>query len=163
MRCPLCTNRAGALKPTKLLATTNLFEHLNPEYHAFLKSYANSLHRTPSQKDVSESHHKSNSHIKWNKHEASNSRDKEEDTVAEHEKSTAQCLYYDYHELKNTYSENELKDEPKPPNVWVHVTCVQFLPELDFSNKNSLIEGKSPIQSLFNSFFLLRINKDPSR
>jgi len=40
MRCPLCSKRGGALKPTTLRADTNIFEHLNPSFHAFLKSYA---------------------------------------------------------------------------------------------------------------------------
>lgn len=39
LRCPLCDKRGGALKPSNLRADCDLFEHLNPNYHAFLKSY----------------------------------------------------------------------------------------------------------------------------
>lgn len=40
LRCPLCDKRGGALKPTCIRADSDLFEYLNPSYHAFLKSYA---------------------------------------------------------------------------------------------------------------------------
>lgn len=40
MRCPLCTKRGGALKPTTIRADTNILESLNLPFHAFLKSYA---------------------------------------------------------------------------------------------------------------------------
>ena len=33
------------------------------------------------------------------------------------------------------FKEEELKNEPKPEYVWVHMTCVMFLPELYFGNK----------------------------
>lgn len=39
LRCPLCTKRGGALKPTVLWADTYYFANLNPEFHEFLSTY----------------------------------------------------------------------------------------------------------------------------
>lgn len=39
LRCPLCTKRGGALKPTVLWADTQYFANLNPDYHEFLSRY----------------------------------------------------------------------------------------------------------------------------
>jgi len=30
--------------------------------------------------------------------------------------------------------EEELKDEPKPPYIWAHISCVLFIPELYFGD-----------------------------
>ena len=40
LRCPLCTKRGGAMKPTVLWADTQHFASLNPEFHEFLSQYA---------------------------------------------------------------------------------------------------------------------------
>ena len=39
LRCPLCDKKGGAMKPTSIKADTEMFEYLNPEFHAYLKSY----------------------------------------------------------------------------------------------------------------------------
>lgn len=133
MRCPLCTKRAGALKPTKLAATTNLFEHINPEYHAYLKSYANIVPKKGGQTKIS---------IPT---KALIANAKEDVSTTESEKNID--LFYDYHhDIKNTYTEEELKDEPKPAQVWVHVACVQFLAELEYEEKTTLIDGMIPLK-----------------
>jgi len=44
-------------------------------------------------------------------------------------------LYYDFHNL-NKFSEEELKNEPKPYVMWCHVSCALWTPECFFDDKN---------------------------
>jgi len=41
-----------------------------------------------------------------------------------------------FFQRNNLYvSEEELSDEPKPNYIWIHISCVQFIPELHFGDK----------------------------
>ena len=146
MRCPLCSNRSGALKPTVVPLTTEMFQHTNPEFHKYLVYCVNNP--DPNKNKANSSRNgmdieppKPNS----NGLPLSNLSLLDESLDGNGEKQQ-QDLYYDYHEeMTKTYDDNDLPNEPRPDFVWAHITCAQFIPELFFQDKTSLtkIDGKS--------------------
>ena len=46
----------------------------------------------------------------------------------------AEDLYYDFQLQDDNLTEEELENEPRFPNIWVHITCALFVPELYFSD-----------------------------
>lgn len=121
MRCPLCPNRAGALKPTTLAKTTNLFKDLNPQFHEFLQSYSPT---SGSQRDAEN-------------HKAMRTSSKN------FEEHFDQRLFYNFYCDVGKPSEHDMPaNEPKPANIWVHISCIQFIPELEFEDKSARIAGK---------------------
>jgi hypothetical protein len=134
------------MKPSTTKATTELFEYLNPDYHALISSspFQDNFDKKPlTFKDV-----KRNRSLKSGLTGLDFLRAEEEQLFPSsyHEK-----LYYDYHsineddftgkflscirEIKQFLLEEELKNEPVPSYVWVHIPCVQFIPELYFGDK----------------------------
>ena len=148
MRCPLCTRRAGALKPSLLSTKSNFFERLNPEYHSYLKSLASTsrLKRDNAllgQKTLPEDaqNDKMRSDSVDVKLLLSQDQDEvDEETSGKYEED----LYYDYHSLRDESVGIDLQNEPKPDFVWTHITCALFIPELHFRDSSSLtdITGK---------------------
>lgn len=47
-------------------------------------------------------------------------------------------LYYDFHYLNENFTEQELKNEPRPDRVWAHITCALFIPEMYFLDKENI-------------------------
>jgi len=67
------------------------------------------------------------------------------------------CLTY--------FIEEELKDEPKPPYIWAHISCVLFIPELYFGDDiyaSNILGNISERPTSHNERFLglENINKD---
>ncbi len=122
----MCDKRGGAMKPTATKADSDAFAEKNPDYHQFLKAYPknfnskNLVNRRPlTFRDIKRTRQGS----KLNEHE-------------EDESDYQDKLYYDYHSLNETeFTTEELKNEPQPPNMWVHIACAMFIPELDFGDK----------------------------
>lgn len=56
----------------------------------------------------------------------------------------ADQLYYDFHYLNEHFTEQELRNEPRPNKVWAHITCSLFIPEMYFLDKDRIseIDGK---------------------
>jgi len=156
MRCPLCDRRSGAMKPTTTRADTNFFEYLNPVYHNFLKSYAKpeffKQYQQQRKKSFSLKDSKAQSpvqkeHSETTKFSAEDDEDSDDSENEEDEEKKALNLYYDFHLLDESLFtgmqipgffskilEEELQNEPKPPYVWVHISCAKFLPELKFGD-----------------------------
>lgn len=55
--------------------------------------------------------------------------------IEEENESGNNNQYYDFHYLKE-FTEEELKNEPKPFFVWCHVSCALWTPECFFDDKN---------------------------
>ena len=95
MRCPLCSRRGGAMKPSSLKITECIFSTLNQNFHDFqLKCIKN---------------------IK-------DDNDKEGEIVL-HESSVKAI--------------EDAKEEPNPENIWVHLSCALWLPEIYFDENLS--------------------------
>ena len=55
---------------------------------------------------------------------------------------TQEC-YYDYTQLDFNFNSDELKDEPIPEYVWIHLSCLYWIPEIFFDNSVSPFEPKN--------------------
>jgi len=124
LRCPLCTKRGGAMKPTNLRADCTVFENQNQPFHNWIKSYA----RPELFKNLPK---RINPPVV--KPKGINPEDIDLHKIPGDE-NYLEHLYYNFHTINFDFSEEELKNEPKPPFVWAHITCATFIPELYFSD-----------------------------
>lgn len=149
MRCPLCSKRSGALKPTVLPATTGMFENVNPQFHKYLSSYFHSLDATRSKGGALSRHSQAYETLKPRlSAEASLNKTHlpQSEPGEENPEKYKQNLYYDYQEESTkSYDDSELQNEPKPAFIWAHIVCVKLIPELFFQDTSNLtkIDGKS--------------------
>ena len=141
MRCPLCPNRAGAMKPSVLSVKTDLFEKANPKFHRYLISFANSLDLSKS-KSKSTIRSKRDEELTKVKHTGTDLQKVSlgQENEEENDEETNENLYYDYHQLSKISNECPLEDEPKPVLVWIHITCATYISELYFQDECSLTE-----------------------
>lgn len=51
--------------------------------------------------------------------------------------------YYDFSSLDFKFSAEELKNEPCPKTMWMHMTCMYWIPEIYFDNSQNPIEAKN--------------------
>ena len=54
-----------------------------------------------------------------------------------------QELYYDYPQIDFNFTDEELKDEPAPETMWIHMSCLYWIPEIFFDNSVSPLEPKN--------------------
>ncbi|KAL4442844.1 hypothetical protein ABPG74_010733 [Tetrahymena malaccensis] len=124
LRCALCTKRGGAMKPSKIPITSNIFQHTNTQYYEFQKTCkAGPPNKKQRYEDPNEKQNKVGS---ASKHSTPENEEAEEESNSQ---------YYDFHYLKE-FTEEELKNEPKPYFVWCHITCTLWTPECFFDDKN---------------------------
>ncbi|EAS02021.2 PHD zinc finger protein (macronuclear) [Tetrahymena thermophila SB210] len=124
LRCALCTKRGGAMKPSKIPITSNIFQHTNTQYYEFQKTCkAGPPNKKQRYEDPNEKQNKVGS---ASKHTSPENEEVEEESNSQ---------YYDFHYLKE-FTEEELKNEPKPYFVWCHITCTLWTPECFFDDKN---------------------------
>eukprot|EP01017_Pseudomicrothorax_dubius_P031866 TRINITY_DN4114_c0_g2_i6.p1 TRINITY_DN4114_c0_g2~~TRINITY_DN4114_c0_g2_i6.p1 ORF type:complete len:443 (-),score=68.49 TRINITY_DN4114_c0_g2_i6:812-2140(-) len=119
LRCPLCSKRSGALKPTHLPSTHAIWANFNPNYHRFMAS----------------------GEFTKEDFECAGKESPTKDDLDNYKEK----LHYDFHMLKDEeFTEKDLVDEPRPYHAWVHMTCAFWTPEIYFSDRgtNSRIEGK---------------------
>lgn len=144
LRCPLCDKRGGAMKPSNIKADNDMFEALNPDFHQFLKSYA-----TPD--FIKEGHKTKYLSMKDVKDLSISNKDTgEKEDKDDSDSEFSENLYYDIQFIDENFSCNllrkylcsfiflaeELVDQPKPFYLWLHLTCVLFIPELHFNDTN---------------------------
>lgn len=158
LRCPLCTQRAGILKATILSSKTKIFEHLNPDYHKYLQSFTKDYPESPIQSNSTQMQDESKEESELKKDDVLIKKAQQilaedifNESSEEENETYKQSLYYDFHNLQPTYSEEELKNEPKPRQVWIHLTCALFISELYFQDKSSLSQIAGEYTTLFRS------------
>ncbi|KAL4493484.1 hypothetical protein ABPG72_007492 [Tetrahymena utriculariae] len=125
LRCALCTKRGGALKRSKMHVKTNFFEHLNTDYHSYLKNLPEEFSDQPEVYDTS----------LWenDKKRSTNKTPQNEENQEETE------LYFDFQFQNKVYPSEEIqKYEPKSKHIWIHLTCALWIQECYFEERSSL-------------------------
>ncbi|EAS03088.2 PHD zinc finger protein (macronuclear) [Tetrahymena thermophila SB210] len=141
LRCALCTKRGGALKRSKMPVKTNFFEHLNTDYHSYLKNLPEEFSDQPEVYDTS---------LWENDKKRSTNKSPQND---ENQEETE--LYFDFQYQNKVYPPEEIqKYEPKSKNIWIHLTCALWIQECYFEERSSLnmIRG---IENIDKKRFLL--------
>ncbi|KAL4445656.1 hypothetical protein ABPG74_006207 [Tetrahymena malaccensis] len=142
LRCALCTKRGGALKRSKMPVKTNFFEHLNTDYHTYLKNLPEEFSDQPEvygiyiQKQIYQLYkikHLDTSLWENDKKRSINKTPQAEENQEETE------LYFDFQFQNKVYPQDEVqKYEPKSKHIWIHLTCALWIQECYFEERSSL-------------------------
>ncbi len=110
LRCPLCSIRGGAMKPTDTPFDSPLFNSKSAAVSG--KRLAHSAKPETSQQQPTETGKPT--------------------SATKEEPREEPSLVYDF---KQDFTEEELAHEPRPQEAWVHLSCAYWIPELEFSTE----------------------------
>jgi bromodomain and PHD finger-containing protein 1 len=164
LRCPLCSKRGGAMKRTTFRCDTPYFANLNPVFHDYIQSYCYTKDFTkpltkqvskqrPDAKEITiiksmeeipkEKEHEEGDTSATTPNQPSSTLELKKELLMDPDNKSNDYedkLYYDFHFIDDNYTELDLKNEPRPEYLWVHMTCVMFIPELYFGDKLNMNE-----------------------
>lgn len=125
LRCPLCTNKGGAMKETTLFSNDKFFQKVNPSYYNVYEHVDTSKPIKPVMDP--------NYAIYLNE----NDKSKKTPIKANQDDTSEECKFYDYYKLPKDFPKDEQKaNEPKPPYAWCHSSCGIWMSEIVFVEKN---------------------------